>query len=142
MSMLYLAKMAALEQVAITPEQAMAYRSIHLAMILMNSGPASRIALAVVLVDFLNVVALMSGILIRMAMVGLMVVMVVHRLIGANMEQKMRLAVLAVYMVVVMAEMPHLMVQMQSIMVLVLVVVATIVIILTKSAMEVPAIKA
>ena len=108
----------------------------------MNSGPASRIALAVVLVDFLNVVALMSGILIRMAMVGLMVVMVVHRLIGANMEQKMRLAVLAVYMVVVMAEMPHLMVQMQPIMVLVLVVVATIVIILTKSAMEGLAIKA
>ena len=139
--MLYLAKMAALEQVAITPEQAMAYRSIHLAMILMNSGPASRIALAVVLVDILNVVALMSGILIRMAMVGVMVVMVVHRLIGANMEQKMRLAVLAVYMVVVMAEMPHLMVQMQPIMVLVLVVVATIVIILTKSTMEGPAIK-
>lgn len=142
MSMLYLAKMAALEQVAITPEQAMAYRSIRLAMILMNSGPASRIALAVVLVDILIVVALLIGTLIRMAMVGLMVVMVVHRLIGANMEQKMRLAVLAVYMVVVMAEMPHLMVQMQPIMVLVLVVVATIVIILTKSAMEGLAIKA
>ncbi len=142
LSMLCPAKMAALEQAAIPPEQAMAYLNIRLKIRAIHSGPASRIALAVVLVDFLNVVALMSGILIRMAMVGLMVVMVVHRLIGANMEQKMRLAVLAVYMVVVMAEMPHLMVQMQPIMVLVLVVVATIVIILTKSAMEGLAIKA
>ena len=108
------------------------------AMILMNSGAKNLIVLAVVLVDILNVVALMSGILIRMAMVGLMVVMVVRRLIGANMEQKMRLAVLAVYMVVVMVEKPWLvsiMVQMQLIMVLAAAVVPSIIIIAPQSAM-------
>lgn len=134
--------MAAPEQAVRPLVQAMAYLNIRLEIRAIHYGPASRIALAVVLVDILIVVALMRGILIRMAMVGLTVVMVVNRLFEGNMEQTMRLAVLAVYMVVVMAEMPHLMVQMQPIMVLVLVVVATIVIITTRSAMAAAAIKA
>ena len=143
LSMLCPAEMAAPEQAVRPPEQAMAYRSTHSVMILMNSGLASRIVLAVVLVEFLNVVALMRGILIRMAMVGLTVVMVVNRLFEGNMEQKMRLAVLAVYMVVVMVETPNLvgMVQMQLIMVLAAVVVPTIVIITPIPAMEGLAIK-
>lgn len=138
------AKMAALEQAVGAPEQAMAYRSTHSAMILMNSGVKNLIVLAVVLVEFLNLEALITGNLIRMAMVGLMVVMAVHKLIGTNMEHNMRLAVLAVYMVVVMVEMPHMasiMVQMQLIMVLAAVVVPTI-ILLTIPAMEGLAIKA
>ena len=123
--------MAAPEQAARAAVQAMACRSTHSAMILMNSGVKNLIVLAVVLVELLNVLAL-GGILIRMAMVGLMVVMAVHRLIKA---QKMRLAVLAVYMVVVMVEMPDLMVRMQLIMVLAAAVVATIIIMTPISAM-------
>lgn len=144
LSMLCPVEVAALEQAAITPEQAMAYRSTHSAMILMNSGVKNLIVLAVVLVEFLHVVALMSGILIRMATVGLTVVMVVNRLFEGNMEQKMRLAVLAVYMVVVMVETPNMigMVQMQLIMVLAAVVVPTIIIIAPRSAMKGLAIKA
>ena len=108
----------------------------------MNSGVRNLIVLAVVLVELLNVMAL-GGSLFCMAMVGLMVVMVVDRLLW--MEYKTRLAVLAVYMVVVMVEMPHMvsvMVQMQLIMVLVAAVVPTIMIIKPRSATAAAAIKA
>lgn len=119
----------------------MAYLNIRLKIRAIHYGLASRIVLAVVLVDFLNVLAVMRGTLIRMAMVGLMVVMAVHRLIKT---QKMRLAVLAVYMVVVMVETPivlSIMVQMQLIMVLAAAVVPTIILIMKESAMEGLAIK-
>ena len=121
----------------------MAYRSTHSAMILMSSGVKNLIVLAVVLVQLLKVEALMSGALCRMAMVGLMAVMVVDRLIG--MEYKMRLAVLAVYMVVVMVEIPHMvsiMVQMQLIMVLAAAMVPTLFMVTPRSAKAAAAIKA
>ena len=141
LSMLCPVEMAALERAVRPAEQAMAYLNIRLKIRATHYGLASRIALAVVLVDILNVLAVMRGILSRMAMVGLMVVMAVHRL---SKTQQMRLAVLAVYMVVVMVEMPivlSIMVQMQPIMVLAAAVVPTIILIMKKSALEGLAIK-
>ena len=143
LSMLCPAKMAALEQAGRPAEKAMAYLNIRLKIRAIHYGPASRIVLAVVLVELLNMMTLKGGGLLCMAMVGLMVVMVVDRLI--RMEYKMRLAVLAVYMVVVMVEMPQvvsIMVQMQLIMVLAAAVVPTILVINSRSATAAAAIKA
>ena len=135
LSMLCPAEMAALEQAALPSEQAMAYLNIRLKIRAIRYGLASRIVLAVVLVEVLTILAVIRGSLLRMAMVGLMVVMAVRRLIKT---QERRLAVLAVYMVAVMVEMPYtfsIMVQMQLIMVLAAAVVPTIIIITTLSAM-------
>ena len=122
----------------------MAYLSSRLEIRAIHYGLASRIAQVVVLVELLNLMALIrGGRLSCMAMVGLMVVMVVDRLI--RMEYKMRLAVLAVYMVVVMVEMPQvvsIMVQMQLIMVLAAAVVPAIMIMDTRTATVAAAIKA
>lgn len=64
----------------------MACRSTHSVMILMNFGLASHIVPVVVLVECLKGSVLIILTLIRMAMAGLTVVMVVHRLLGRSME--------------------------------------------------------
>lgn len=64
----------------------MACRSTHSVMILMNFGLASHIVPVVVPVEPLIDQVQILGILIRMAMAGLTVVMVVHRLLGRSME--------------------------------------------------------